>query len=80
MNLAFIEQVIRVEKTMFFSNFNFSIVSRDAHFPSGNRETGNQVPGNFPREMGYREIGKNREKSPILLGKNDPKASTLVSK
>ena len=28
MNLAFIEQVIRVEKTMFFSNFNFSIVSQ----------------------------------------------------
>ena len=26
--------------------------SRDAHFPSGNRETGNEVPGNFPREMG----------------------------
>ena len=26
-------------------------MGRDAHFPSGNRETGNEVPGNFPREM-----------------------------
>ena len=47
--------------------------TRDAHFPSGNRETGNQVPGNFPREMGYREIGKNREKIAHFKAKNDPK-------
>ena len=39
-----------------------NVRSRDAHFPTGNRETGNQGPGNFPREMGDREKSGNREK------------------
>ena len=39
-----------------------NLQTRDAHFPTGNRETGNYGPGNFPREIGDREIGKNREK------------------
>ena len=39
---------------------NLAII-RDAHFPTGNRETGNLGPGNFPREMGDREKSGNRE-------------------
>ena len=35
-------------------------LTRDAHFPTGNRETGNERPGNFPREMGYREISRGK--------------------
>ena len=38
------------------------VITRDAHFPTENRETGNQGPGNFPREMEDREKSGNREK------------------
>ena len=44
------------------------IIHRDAHFPTGNRETGNRVPGNFPREMGDREKSGNREKNSNNFG------------
>ena len=51
---------------------------RDAHFPTGNRETGNQVPGNFPREMGDREkSGKNSNNFGQKLAKNDIILSVL---
>ena len=46
---------------------------RDAHFPSGNRETGNQGPGNFPREMGDREKSENREKIALFWGETGSK-------
>ena len=46
---------------------------RDAHFPTGNRETGNQGPGNFPREMEGREKSGNREKMLIFVAKKNPK-------
>ena len=42
--------------------------TRDAHFPAGNRETGKRLLGNFPREIGDREIRKNREKNCLFLG------------
>ena len=54
--------------------------TRDAHFPTGNRETGNWVPGNFPREMGDREIGKKSGKSTIFLPENDPKSIKMGTK
>ena len=38
--------------------------TRDAHFPAGNRETGNQGPGNFPQEMADRE--KSGKKLPFF--------------
>ena len=62
----------------FVSNFTNNLVkqllsmTRDAHFPAGNRETGNQGPGNFPREMGDREnSGKPGKYRPFL----EPKTS-----
>ena len=42
-------------------------VPRDAHFLTGNRETGNEVPRNFPLEMRYQEKSGNREKNWQLL-------------
>ena len=46
--------------------------TRDAHFPSGNRETGNQGPGNFPREMEDQE--KSGKNLPILGAKMTQKS------
>ena len=56
------------------------VVSRDAHFPTGNRETGNQGPGNFPREMEDREKSGNREKMLIFEPKIRPVNPKVASK
>ena len=53
-----------------------NVQCRDAHFPTGNRETGNKGPGNFPREMGDREKSGNREKN---CSNWEPKTSKMLS-
>ena len=48
--MIYTEKSIR-NKTRILILGNLQGGARDAHFPSGNRETGNEVPVNFLREM-----------------------------